>query len=349
MTWADTGLPWVNPSPNLRSADACLAYPGTCLIEGTIATTLQTRTLHAHEYQLSNPGESPRYFEARMVPSGTDEVLSIVREVTEHHAYVRVLAESNAELERQVAERTAELRLTVAELERANAGKDAFLAAVSHELRTPLTGILGMAELLSMPTPDPLTERQLRYLAGIQQSGDRLLTLISSILHYTALQDGNMPLQRELCGLREIGAITIDSIHDRAEQKHLKVEFRIDQPETVILSDGIAIVHVLQQLLGNAIKFTSAGGRIGLHITYDTAEACVRLAVWDTGIGIASEAHATIFEPFVQEDGTLARRFEGVGLGLAIVRRTVELLGGTICVESELQQGSRFTITLPAA
>lgn len=115
------------------------------------------------------------------------------------------------------------------------------------------------------------------------------------------------------------------------------------------MSDSESIVQVLQQLLENAVKFTPNGGRIGLEIGYDETKSHARLVVWDTGIGIAAEARAAIFEAFVQADGTLARRFEGMGLGLAFVGRAVDLLGGAISIEGELGQGSRFTITLPVA
>lgn len=113
------------------------------------------------------------------------------------------------------------------------------------------------------------------------------------------------------------------------------------------MSDADVIEQVLRQLLDNAVKFTPPGGQIGLEASASDGGAAVRLTVWDTGIGIAPEQQEQIFQPFVQGDSSLTRQHQGVGLGLALVRRSVELLGGAITLESELGQGSRFTVTLP--
>ena len=136
-------------------------------------------------------------------------------------------------------------------------------------------------------------------------------------------------------------------MHPRAEKKEQTVEFSIEPAGLTIVSDGDGIIQMLQQLLDNAVKFTPNGGRIGLHVRGDVDEESVNLVVWDTGIGITDEQRATIFQPFVQADAALSRKYEGIGLGLAYVQRMVELLGGAITLESTPGAGSRFTVTLP--
>jgi len=272
---------------------------------------------------------------------------AIIRDITERRALEMEILQLNASLEQQVLERTAQLAAAVADLKRASRMKDGFMAAVSHELRTPLAGVLGMAEALEMPLSGPLSERQARYVQSIRQSGERLLSMINSILRYTDLMAGNVKIQQEPCRLAEFCAIGVRAVRGRAEQKGQTVVFSVDPVELAIISDADGITLMLQQLLNNAVKFTPIGGRIGLEVYRDPEEAAVHLVVWDTGIGIAAEQQMYIFQPFIQGDSSLARHFEGVGLGLAYVQRMIELLGGTITVESMLGEGSRFTVTLP--
>ena len=275
------------------------------------------------------------------------EVLSIASDITEYRALARMLQNSNAELEARVAVRTAQLAAAMQELTRAAQVKDEFMSAVSHELRTPLTGVLGMAEALELQYAGPLNERQLRYVHTIHNSGNRLLALINRILHYTALVGGKVTVQRDTCYLGELGANAVRAARPPAEAKGQTLQFSIDPPELTIISDSDGIAHVLEQLLDNAVKFTPAGGQVGLAIQGDDAAGCVRLVVWDTGIGISAAQQSAIFQPFVQVDASLARQYEGIGLGLPFVQRMVDLLGGTITVESALGHGSRFTVTLP--
>ena len=140
-------------------------------------------------------------------------------------------------------------------------------------------------------------------------------------------------------------ARSLSAVRPLAAQKGQSVAYAIDPPDLTVRGDADAIAQVLQQLLSNAVKFTPDGGRIGLEVGR-TPGGAVRLAVWDTGIGIDPALHAQIFQPFVQVDRRLARQYEGVGLGLAIVQRTLEQIGGSITVDSTPGAGSRFTVTL---
>ena len=280
------------------------------------------------------------------------EVVVILHDVTALRQLERLLKQNNVELEQQVAARTAELEAAVAQLEdalaevqRANAGKDAFLAAVSHELRTPLTGILSMAELLESEVRGPLNPDQSDYVAAIVASGQRLSATINDVLHYTSLVAGKRPLQADICPLADLCAGVVRSHRRAADAKGQQLTFTVTPLDLEIDSDAQGIRQILKELLGNAIKFTPAGGRI--HLAADDAGEGVQIVVTDTGIGMDAEQQAVLFRPFVQGDQTLARRFEGLGLGLAFVYEMVTRLGGTVTVDSAPGTGSRFTVLLP--
>ncbi|MFN8469705.1 MAG: PAS domain S-box protein [Caldilineaceae bacterium] len=289
----------------------------------------------------------------RMVGTNTD--------ITDRKAAEQQLQEANVRLELQVAARTADLEATVAELHRANAGKDAFIASVSHELRTPLTGILTMSELLQTGVRGALNPAQRQYVTSIHTSGVRLLDTVNSILLYTSLMADAAPLAHETCRLHELCTAAVHAVKPKAEAKQQHIIQRVDDIDLRIVSDPQAIRQVLQELLDNAVKFTPNGGTIDLVVTPEPTTAspdgtspatlhpaAVRIVVADTGIGMDAEQLAAIFLPFTQGDQTLARRFEGIGLGLAYVHEVVTRLGGTITAAAEPGRGSRFTIILPS-
>jgi len=269
-------------------------------------------------------------------------------DISERKQLERILRRINEELEQRVAERTAELSTALDELQRAARLKDEFMAAVSHELRTPLTGVLGMTDALELQVGGTLNERQLRYVSSIRQSGERLLGLVNNILRYTQLMAGRTEISLTPCNLIEICAICVRSARSHVEQFEKAIDVDVQSPELTIISDADALIQSIQQLLDNAIKFTPNGGRVGLTVCSQTDEDAVQITVWDTGIGITPEQQELIFQPFVQADGSLTRRFEGIGLGLAYVKRLIDLLGGSLTVKSIPGEGSRFTITLPA-
>lgn len=269
------------------------------------------------------------------------------------------LLEANSSLEQQVAERTAdlqttvgELRTTAEELRRANAGKDAFLAAASHELRTPLTAIMSLSELLVEEVRGPLNKDQARYVAAIQQSGQRLTKTVDGILLYTSLIAGKYSVQYESCQLAELCAVAVRAVQAAAEKKRQAITQQVEPVDLSIESDPESILQILKILFDNAVKFTPEEGRIGVSITpVCTAGemAGAQIIVSDTGIGMSEEQMATLFRAFTQGDMALSRHFEGLGLELAYVWRLCELLGGSISVHSELGQGSSFTLVLPCS
>lgn len=247
----------------------------------------------------------------------------------------------------QVIERSAQLAEAVEELQRAAKMKDEFLSAISHELRTPLHGVMAMAEVLELSASSVLNERQLRYVQAIHENGTRLLTLINRILRYANLAAGKVTIAAQTCRLQDLAAIAERQARPQAEQKGLTFDVAVEPQDLAIVSDTQAIGEILQALLDNAIKFTPTGGHIGLKIRRVPGAQFVELEVWDTGIGVAAEDCGRLFQPFTQADGSLARQYEGLGLGLATVQRLVELLYGTVAVHSEPGKGSCFVVTLP--
>ncbi len=236
----------------------------------------------------------------------------------------------------------------IAELARVAQLKDEFLASMSHELRTPLNGILGLAELLSEQIYGPLNNRQQRAIVQIEESGQHLLALINDILDLAKLEVGQIELQFTPVELLPICQASIKFIQPTAQKKLIRVYFTLDPQLETIMADKRWLKQILTNLLGNAIKFTPEQGAIGLEVIGKAGDnPQLQFVIWDTGVGISAEDLAKIFRPFVQVDSRLARLHDGTGLGLALVQRMVDLHGGTVTVESQVEQGTRFIVTLP--
>lgn len=257
------------------------------------------------------------------------------------------LAVERASLAERVEEQTAELRAKNEALVRALSAKDTFFASMSHELRTPLNAILGLSEALQDGVYGPLTEAQVRHLVTIESSGHHLLGLINDILDAAKLQHGTLSLHSSEVVVESVCRDSLQFVQERARRKNLQVLLEIDRQATFVQADPRRLKQVLINLLHNAIKFTPEGGRVGLSVRGLPDEQVIRFEVWDTGIGIAPEDQPRLFQPFVQLDDGLNRRFEGTGLGLALVQQLVKLHGGDVSVTSTVGAGSRFTITLP--
>ncbi len=271
------------------------------------------------------------------------------RELGERMRAERELRKERTSLAQRVAERTAELSSANAELARSARLKDEFLASMSHELRTPLNAILGLSEALQELVYGSLNERQLQSLRRIEESGRHLLELINEILDISKIEAGKLELLFASVNVESVCQASTMLIAEMAQQKRLTLSTMFDSRLTEIMADERRLKQILVNLLSNACKFTPEGGKVGLDVSADVDNQAVHFSVWDTGIGIAEEDMRRLFEPFVQLDSSLSRRYGGTGLGLALVRRLTELHGGGISVESAgiEGQGSRFTVSLP--
>jgi signal transduction histidine kinase/ActR/RegA family two-component response regulator len=257
------------------------------------------------------------------------------------------LEEERARLAERVAERTRELQITNLHLAQAAKAKDEFLASMSHELRTPLNTVLMLAELIECETAGPVTEKQRNYLQTMRDSGGHLLGLINDVLDLAKIDAQKLVIEQGSVVVTELCDASMGLIAGQAQQKQIRYTLKLDPQVTAIQADARRTKQILVNLLGNAVKFTPNEGSIGLTVTGDAGAGRVRFVVWDTGIGIHEEDREHLFEPFFQSDSTLARRYEGTGLGLSLARRLARLQGGDITLESEVGKGSRFTLCLP--
>ncbi|MDR6952636.1 signal transduction histidine kinase/DNA-binding response OmpR family regulator [Ancylobacter sp. 3268] len=247
---------------------------------------------------------------------------------------------SNETLEQKVEERTREAQA-------ANAAKGLFLANMSHEIRTPMNAILGFTHLALRGELPP---RQFEYLTKIRQASTALLALINDILDFSKIEAGKLMLEKSSFDIREEVETAVGITMLKATEKGIdvRVSFAADVPEMVV-GDALRLNQIMLNLIGNAVKFTERGEvRVSVRRLPDAAPSAVvlEIAVRDTGVGMDAEQQANLFRSFAQADSSTTRKFGGTGLGLAITKQLVELMGGTIGVQSAPGLGSVFTVTL---
>ena len=287
-----------------------------------------------------------------------DEIVqfAICRDITARKQAELQLHQLNQSLESKVKERTAELQQTNEELLRATRLKDEFLANMSHELRTPLNAILGMTEGLQDQVYGDLNERQLKALRTVERSGSHLLELINDILDLAKIEAGQIELDCTPTSISHLCQASLSFVKQQALQKNIQLELKIPPNLPSLFIDERRIRQVLINLLNNAVKFTPKGGQVNLEVTLLSSNLAtsdrtllqyLRISVIDTGIGISPENIEKLFQPFMQIDSALNRQYEGTGLGLALVKRIVELHNGRVGLTSGLGIGSHFTVDLP--
>jgi PAS domain S-box-containing protein len=303
----------------------------TLIEQGDTAVTSDGTKLH--DQRIETP-DGPRWIAWREVVVRTEsntQVQAVGRDVTDRQQAERALADARDQAEA------------------ASRAKSRFLAMVSHEIRTPLNGILGMADLL---LDTPLAPEQVTYAKAVKTSGDTLLSLIEEILDFSKIEAGKLDLESRPFALAALVEEMVELIGPRAQAKGLEIACYVDDrlPEHVV-GDAARLRQVLLNLAGNAIKFTPEGG-VTIVVEPGIWADEVSIQVRDTGIGIAPDQQERIFREFEQADDGATRKFSGTGLGLTISKRIVERMGGRIEVDSTLDYGSTFEVSVrlpPAA
>lgn len=232
----------------------------------------------------------------------------------------------------------------VGDLDRANSVKDEFVATMSHELRSPLNVLIGYCELLLDGAFEPLKGEQTDIVKKLKQQSEYLLTMVNATLDLSRLQAGRIPVEVSEIEPQEFLTGLKREIESSFNRRDVRLEWRIDLDLPVLRSDRAKLQLILRNLLNNALKFTERGY---VRLFARRSQGGIEFSVEDTGIGIPEEAHETIFEPFRQADSSISARFGGSGLGLSIVKRMAELLGGTVSVDSKPNSGSTFTVWMP--
>lgn len=323
-----------------------------------------TRVIGAEREMFGLKGNGSAFpIEVAMSPveSGDDSmIMCIVRDITKQIQAMSALEDSTTQLrllnreleeerqglEQRVNQRTEELNMARQRAEEANKAKSSFLATMSHEIRTPMNGVIGTIDVLRQSSLKP---RQLDQVEIIKDSAYSLLTVIDDILDFSKIEAGKIELEAEPVVISYLTESICNAMLSIARKKQVGLRFYLDPHlPSAIVSDAVRLRQIVINLVGNALKFSGSTTRMGhVDARFEKQGDNIQIRVIDNGIGMSSSAIATVFEPFTQADTSTTRRFGGTGLGLPITKRIVEMLGGTLHIDSEEGEGSTFVVTIP--
>ena len=270
-------------------------------------------------------------------------ILVLLRKARKAEAVAKLAANDTQKL-------NDKLEIALKKAEDASLAKTRFLNNMSHDIRTPMNAILGYAQLMVNELKGKNLPEISEYLKKLQQSGNLLLSIINNVLDMAQIESGRMEIDENYGRIEDIRQTLFEIFGDEAKKKNLVLQYTINVEHENILTDTTKVKEIFVNILSNAIKYTSSGGSVKVSVDElpcdEDGYMMVRTRVSDTGIGMSQEYLTNIFEAFTREQNTTKSKIAGTGLGMSIVKKYVDLLGGTINVESELGKGSTFTVTL---
>ena len=270
-------------------------------------------------------------------------ILVLLRKARKAEAVAKLAANDTQKL-------NDKLEIALKKAEDASLAKTRFLNNMSHDIRTPMNAILGYAQLMVNELKGKNLPEISEYLKKLQQSGNLLLSIINNVLDMAQIESGRMEIDENYGRIEDIRQTLFEIFGDEAKKKNLVLQYTINVEHENILTDTTKVKEIFVNILSNAIKYTSSGGSVKVSVDElpcdEDGYMMVRTRVSDTGIGMSQEYLTNIFEAFTREQNTTKSKIAGIGLGMSIVKKYVDLLGGTINVESELGKGSTFTVTL---
>ena len=270
-------------------------------------------------------------------------ILVLLRKARKAEAAAKLAANDTQKLNEK-------LEIALKKAEDVSLAKTSFLNNMSHDIRTPMNVILGYAQLMENELNGKDIPEALEHLEKLQQSGNLLLSIINNVLDMARIESGRMELDENYCRIEDVWKSLFAVFDEKARKKNISLHYTMNVEHEHVLTDVTKVKEILVNILSNAIKYTPAGGSVMVYVDElpcdESGYMIVRIRISDTGIGMSRDYLTKIFEAFTREKNTTKSKIAGTGLGMSIVKNYVDLLGGTIDVESELGKGSTFTVTL---
>ena len=270
-------------------------------------------------------------------------ILVLLRKARKAEAAAKLAANDTQKLNEK-------LEIALKKAEDASLAKTSFLNNMSHDIRTPMNVILGYAQLMEEELKEKDLPETSDHLEKLQQSGNLLLSIINNVLDMARIESGRMEIDENYCRIEDVWKSLFAVFDEKARKKNISLHYTMNVEHEHVLTDVTKVKEILVNILSNAIKYTPAGGSVMVYVDElpcdESGYMIVRIRISDTGIGMSQDYLTKIFEAFTREKNTTKSKIAGTGLGMSIVKNYVDLLGGTIDVESELGKGSTFTVTL---